>query len=190
MNKISVLKTFLLFLIVFFASNQELPGQKIKKTNFIYGFGVGYSRSMVGEGPGIAFSGGYQMEIWSERLRFTPNIGIGAYMDWYDNFIFASVNLELTAFYDLIRIKPFSLTIGTGALINNSTRTYLKLHTDIDSNKNKPENFHAGVILSSGLRIVLPKEGFNLEILPLYIRFGTNYFAEAHILLRVDLIKN
>jgi len=168
--------------------SQDFTGNSIK-----LGFGIGASMGKNTDGLGFIYSVGYQREIWRDRLRLNPNFSIGHYsskfiMDARDQY-FNSINLEANIFFDLIKIKAFSIVIGTGALINNS-RGLKGTGGDYDYsgqvNSEYVSNFHLGGYLGGGFRVSSPSRRTAINIMPINIHFGNEYFMEQHVKIEFD----
>jgi hypothetical protein len=172
---------------------QNLHSQDFTKNSIKLGFGIGASMGYNTDGLGFIYSVGYQREIWRDRLRLSPNFSIGHYsskfiMDSRDQF-FNSINLETNIFFDLIKIKAFSLVIGTGALINNS-RGLKGAGGDYDYTgqvySEYVSDFHFGGYIGGGFRINSPDRRTAINIMPINIHFGNKYFMEQHVKIEFD----
>jgi hypothetical protein len=170
--------------------------QEFTKNSIKLGLGIGASGGYNTDGLGFVYSVGYQKEIYKDRLRFNPNFSIGHYsskfiMDAPDEY-FNSINLETNLFFDLAKIKSFSLLIGTGAIINN-TRGLVGTGgmVDYDStyypSSHYINDFHFGGSIMGGFRINPPNNRLAVDILLLNIHFGTNYFVEGHVKIQFDI---
>lgn len=176
--------------VLFFRSSysQDFTGNSIK-----VGFGVGASMGLQNDGLGFIYSVGYQREIWRDRLRLNPNFSIGHYssrfiQDARDQY-FNSINLETNLFFDLIKIGSFSIVIGTGLTLNNSRG--LK-GTGGDSDYTGTvyseyfSEFYVGGLMSTGIRVNSPNRRRSINILPINIHVGNNYFMEQHAKIELD----
>lgn len=191
--KLRIIKCLLpvLFLI---AQNVNGQTQEFSKSSVKLGFGLGASMGFNTDGVGFVYSMGYQREIWKDRLRINPNFSIGHYssrfiMDARDQY-FNSINLETNLYYDLIKIQSFSLVLGCGGLANNS-RGLKGTGGDYDGST-APQasayisNFHFGGYLGGGLRLNSLSKRTAINIMPINLHFGNNYFAEFHFKLELD----
>lgn len=110
-------------------------------------------------------------------------------MDARDQY-FNSINIEAKLYYDLIKIGSFSLMFGCGGIINNSKglkgtggdpESYIEPPTSEYIN-----DFYFGGYLGGGFRVNPINRRIAINILPLNIRFGNNYFAEFHVNIELD----
>ncbi len=164
------------------------------KNSIKIGLGVGSSMGNKTDGGGFVYAVGYQREIWKDRLRLNPNFTIGHYsskfiLDVRDQY-FNSINIETNLYYDLIRIKSFSLVLGFGGLVNNS-RGLKGTGGDPDGYTEPPtseyiSDFHFAGYLGGGLRINPPSIRIAINIMPINLHFGNNYFAEFHAKIELD----
>jgi hypothetical protein len=164
------------------------------KNSIKIGLGVGSSMGNKTDGGGFVYAVGYQREIWKDRLRLNPNFTIGHYsskfiLDVRDQY-FNSINIETNLYYDLIRIKSFSLVLGCGGLVNNS-RGLKGTGGDPDGYTEPPtseyiSDFHYAGYLGGGLRINPPSKRIAINIMPINLHFGNNYFAEFHAKIELD----
>lgn len=164
------------------------------KNSIKIGLGVGSSMGNKTDGGGFVYAVGYQREIWKDRLRLNPNFTIGHYsskfiLDVRDQY-FNSINIETNLYYDLIRIKSFSLVLGFGGLVNNS-RGLKGTGGDPDGYTEPPtseyiSDFHYAGYLGGGLRINPPSKRIAINIMPINLHFGNNYFAEFHAKIELD----
>jgi hypothetical protein len=76
-------------------------------------------------GNGFSFGIGYQRNIFSNstnnRLRFVPSLSFGGYRSTHAHFAdayYSSYNLKTNINFDIIRIKSFSVFLGTGVTLN------------------------------------------------------------------------
>jgi len=160
------------------------------------GLGVGLSSGFNTDGWGLLYSVGYQRELGSDRFGLNANFGIGQYtskmvLDARDQY-FNSTNLDLIFFYDLIKIKSFSIVIGGGGFVNNS-RGLIGTGGDPESNPSVQQtseyvsNYHVGGYLGAGFRINVLNERTAVNIIPFNFRFGNNYFAELNVKIELDI---
>lgn len=155
------------------------------------GAGIGASMGQNTEGGGIVYAVGYQRELWKDRLRINPNLSIGHYstkfiLDTPDQY-FNSMNLEVNLFYDLIKVKAFSLLIGTGALVNNSRGLTGTGGDPGRSSSIYVNDFHFGGYAGGGIRINPSHNRMAFNILPFNLHFGPNYFMEFHAKMELDV---
>ncbi len=167
--------------------------QTFSKNSIKLGFGVGASMGDNTEGFGFVYAVGYQREIWKDRLRVNPNFSIGHYSPIgiadVPDLYFNSINLETNLYYDLIRIKSFSFVLGTGGLVNNS-RGLRGTGGKPDPSRPKTSkyinDFHFAGCLSVGFRLNFPNTRTVINMVPLSIHFGNNYFGEIHSKIEFD----
>jgi hypothetical protein len=98
--------------------------QEFSKSAFFFGVGYCLSENSKTDGLGFNYTIGYQRDIWRNRLRITPSLSFGAYNGEADDApdaYFSSTNLKCDVNFDLIKIKTFSLFIGTGLTANYSS---------------------------------------------------------------------
>ncbi len=168
--------------------------QDFSKNSIKVGLGLGASMGNNTDGGGFVYTIGYQREIWKDRLRLNPNFSIGHYsskfiLDARDQF-FNSINIETNLYYDLIKIKSFSLVLGCGGLVNNS-RGLTGTGGDPDgytepATSEYVSDFHFGGYLGGGFRINSPNKRTAINIMPINLHFGNNYFLEFHAKLEID----
>ncbi|NOU19515.1 MAG: hypothetical protein HOO91_18320 [Bacteroidales bacterium] len=191
-----ILKTTLIFTLVLMTFFQNLHSQDFTKNSIKLGFGIGASMGYNTDGLGFIYSVGYQREIWRDRLRFSPNFSIGHYSSKFINDArdqyFNSINLETNLFFDLIKIRAFSIVIGTGALINNS-RGLIGTGGRPDYGSTEQiyseylSDFHFGGYIGGGFRINSPDSRTAINIMPINIHFGNKYFMEQHVKIEFDI---
>ena len=118
--KKTILILFSVYFGIFKSYSQEFP-----RNYFFGGIGIGNSANTRADGLGMNWSIGYQRDIWKNRLRIVPSISFGTYTnkgttdvpDAYYN----STNLKVNLNFDVLKIKTFSLFIGSGLTVNNSS---------------------------------------------------------------------
>ncbi len=154
--------------------------------------GIGISMGDRNDGLGIAYSAGFQKEIWNGRFRINPNLSFGQYsskfvMDARDEY-FNSINLETILFYDLLKGKRSSLVIGIGGLVNN-TRGLLGTGGDFDGPQSSEyiSNYSIAGYIGGGLRFDSPDKRVAFEIIPFNFHIGTNDFLESHIKIGLEI---
>jgi hypothetical protein len=137
---------------------------------------------------------GYQKESPNRRLRHSYNLGLGEYDSRYitdlgDQY-FTSSSLEIDLFYDLVRIRSFSLMIGGGAslirirglIVDNGhwAPPFFPATTFIN-------RFYYGGSLAAGFRVNPPSNRCAFNLVPLAIRIGNKGLLEQHIFFGVDI---
>lgn len=186
----------ILILVSIMINHGSVYGQDpaFSKNSIKIGLGVGSSMGNKTDGGGFVYTVGYQREIWKDRLRLNPNFTIGNYsskfiLDARDQY-FNSINIETNLYYDLIRIKSFSLVLGCGGLVNNSRG--LKGTGGDPDGYTEPltseyiSDYHFAGYLGGGLRINPPSKRIAINIMPINLHFGNNYFAEYHAKIELD----
>lgn len=186
----------ILILVSIMINHGSVYGQDpaFSKNSIKIGLGVGSSMGNKTDGGGFVYTVGYQREIWKDRLRLNPNFTIGHYsskfiLDARDQY-FNSTNIETNLYYDLIRIKSFSLVLGCGGLVNN-LRGLKGTGGDPDGyteplTSEYISDFHFAGYLGGGLRINPPSKRIAINIMPINLHFGNNYFAEFHAKIELD----
>ena len=117
--------TLILFFIFYGFFKSYSQDQDFSKNSLFGGIGIGSSNNSAAGGIGINWSIGYQRDIWKNRLRIVPSISFGTYTnkgttdvpDAYYN----STNLKMNLNFDVLKIKIFSLFIGSGWTANYSS---------------------------------------------------------------------
>lgn len=166
------------------------------KSSVKLGFGLGLSMGYNTYGLGLQYNIGYQREIWNDRFRLNPNFSIGHYssaflLDARDEY-FNSINFATNLYYDVIRIKSFSLVLGTGVLVNNS-KGLIGTGGNRDDNDTLAQSsefvndVHLAAHLGAGFRINHPNQRTSMNILPINLLIGTRYFVEFHPKFEVDI---
>lgn len=186
------LKTILILLIILMNYGAiHGQGQGFSKNSIKIGLGIGASMGGATDGGGLVYIIGYQREIWKDRLRLNPNFSIGQYsskyvMDARDQY-FNSINIETNLYYDLIKSKSFSMVLGCGALINNS-RGIIGTGGDYAQPQTSEyfSDFYFGGYVGGGFRINSPNKRTAINIMPINLHFGDNYFAEFYAKLELD----
>ncbi|MBN1251722.1 MAG: hypothetical protein JXR51_11440 [Bacteroidales bacterium] len=190
MNKLAYRKLTLFLFVLLFYSN--IQSQEFSKNSIRISSGIGVSMDGTTDGLGIIYSVGYQRDIWKDKFRFNPNFSIGHYsskfvMDARDQY-FNSINLQTNLFYDLIKIRAFSVVLGTGLLINNS-RGLIGTGGDFEGEQSSEyfSDFYFGGYFGGGFRINSPNKRATIDIMPLNINFGNDYFMESHLIIAIGI---
>ena len=194
MRKTNKFLTGLMLISILLIFNYSF-GQDFSKNSIKIGLGIGVSMGNNTDGGGLVYTVGYQREIWKERLRFNPNFSIGHYsskfiLDAKDQY-FNSMNIETNFYFDLIKIKAFSLVLGCGGLINNSRG--LKGTGGDPEDYTEPQkseyisDIHFGGFLGGGFRINCPNKRTVINIMPINIHYGNKDFAEFHVKIELDI---
>jgi len=120
------MKKYKLILVLFLmiVSLKSAFTQEHTKNALTYSLGIGAAENSKSEGLGITFGLGYQREVWNDRFRIHPNFSFGIFNNAQTTDVsdvhFNTINLRLDLNYDLLRIKAFSLFIGTGVTVSHS----------------------------------------------------------------------
>ncbi len=182
--------------IFFFLIYTNTFGQDFSKNSIKIGFGCGISLDNYFTGYGIEGSLGYQREIWTDRLRINPNFSYGHYSS---NLVldageqsFNSFDLEVNLFYDIVKIKSFSLVIGCGGFFNNQSgrikpSVESEEYTQNSRSKYYNRNHYGGKLLDFGFRINPPSKRTAINILPINLHIGNNGFFEFQSKLEMDI---
>jgi len=149
--------------------------QEFSKSSIKIGFGIGLSDgdNFRLSGAGLIYTVGYQREIWEDRLRFNPNFSIGNYsaiaIDGGSEQYFNAINIATNLYYDLIKIKAFSLFLGGGGLLNTS-RGLIDRHATPTSEYVRA--WHFGGYFGTGLRINPSNRRTVVNIIPINIHLA------------------
>lgn len=147
------------------------------KSSLRYSVGVGIAQGYSISGLGTFLSMGYGYSLLDNHLRIQPGLTLG-YLDNQrstdlpdENF--ASIDLETLASYDLLRYKAVSLIVGIGGFVNNTRGLlgtggyeYPRPYSEFYS------SWHAGGILTGGLRINPARSRIAIEISPFNLYGG------------------
>ncbi len=181
---ISKLKSGLILFSILIVFNAKGQDNGFSKNILKYGIGIGVSDGHRTTGGGGLLSVGYQLDLWKDRLRFNPNLTFGYFnakhvQDVRDQW-FNSINLETILYFDVIRLKAFSLTIGAGGLINN-TKGLLGTggYPPSEINSDYISDWHYGGFLGGGFRINPKNSRIAIEIMPLNFHVGPDYYMEG-----------
>lgn len=180
MMKNRLINGLILFTFISIFCN-KIQGQDFSKNELTYGIGMGEYDSYRATGLGGLLIVGYQRNLWKDRLRLNPNLTFGYYntrhyTDVRDQWI-NSISLETILFFDLIRVKAFSLNIGAGVVVNN-TNGLLCTGGEPPFTTNQSlyiNELHFGGYLGGGLRINPKKSRISYELMPFNLHFGNNY---------------
>lgn len=98
--------------------------QNLSEKSLTYSLGMGVADNDKTGGLGMTFGLGYQKEVWNDRFRIHPNFSFGIFNNTQTRDApdahFSTINLRLDLNYDLLKIKAFSLFIGTGVTVSHS----------------------------------------------------------------------
>lgn len=174
----------------------QLNAQNYSPNSIKTGVGIGVNEGKKESGFGSVVNIGYQRSSWNNRFRLNPNITTGGFLpllmtDVRDQY-YRTTSLGFYGYLDIIKIKSFSIYVGTGGLINYS-RGLLGTGGWPDENNNESEYFielYYGGHLSGGIRVDKPDKRLAYEISPLNICFGNNYFMMAYFKIAIDVKLN
>lgn len=181
---ISKLNSGLILFLIFIVFGAKAQDKEFSKNTLKYGIGIGVSDGNRTTGGGGLFSVGYQRDIWKDRLRLNPNLTVGYYNSKYIQDVrdqwFNSINLETILYFDVIRLKAVSFTIGAGGVLNN-TKGLLSTggYPPSESSSDFIRDWHYGGFLGGGLRINPKNSGIAIEVMPLNFHIGSNYYMEG-----------
>ena len=177
--------TFILFFLIIVSFTSYC--QEFSKSSLLGGIGVGSSNNSRADGLGINWSIGYQRDVWKNRLRIVPYISFGTYTnkgttDVPDKY-YNSTNLKVTLNFDVLKIKAFSLFIGSGLTANYSSGL---IGTGGDPGRSSSEYFNESNLTLNGLigfKLNPTKNRIGYELLLLDGSFeNKNYFSELSVL--------
>jgi len=179
-----------MFIVLLF--NNSANCQSRNNNTLAYSVGVGMSDGNHSIGGGPMISIGYQHNLWKDKLRLSPNLAIGFFnagmvTDVPDQY-FNSVSLETNLYFDALRFKAFSITLGAGGVLNRTNGL-------IGSGGENPANQHSdyfsswqyGVYFGGGFRIVPTKGRIIYTLLPLNFHVGPDYFMEGFARLGIEV---
>lgn len=195
MRKIKQIKYLQLSLIILLLAGNKLFSQEVeyKSSSIKTGIGIGINDGDRETGMGLIYSLGWQKSIDKKgRLRINPNVLFGGFMplaitDTRDQF-YRITTLGLNLHYDLIKYKAVSIVATVGAFANYS-RGLLGTGGWPEANNNRSEyffSFYFGGNASAAIRIAPKNSKVAIEIRPLNIHFGNNYFFLAYNMFGID----
>jgi hypothetical protein len=187
-NKLNTILYTILMLMPFLCLAQEYSRNSLKLSS---GLSVNEGKSETGFG-GILMVG-YQKSFWNERLRIGPALTAGSFFpfgitDVRDQY-FRITNLSLNGYLDILKYKPVSIFINTGCFMNY-TRGLLGSGGWYDIPQTNSDYFfklYYGGILGCGIRFDQTKKKTAIEISPLNVYFGNNYFVLGFFRIGVDI---
>ncbi len=173
------------FLLVCISFHIGSNAQNQDRTNaFLFGAGIGISdgNDLMGSGPSISTS--YLRSFKYDRLSFNPELSVGFYGARFitdvPDMYFNSINIDFNFWFDIIRFKGVSLTIGAGPSINQKkgllgTGGYPPGREYSDYTRSSDIAFKFG----GGIKIMPPEQKIIVEFMPLNFRVGQDYFMEG-----------
>ncbi len=117
--------------------------QDFSKSSLFGGVGFGHSKNSRVDGLGTNWSIGYQGDIWKNRLRIVPCVSFGTYSRTLSTFVdehYNSTSLKVNLNFDILKIKTFSLLIGSGLAVNISSGLVYK--TSVSGRRSSSEKFN------------------------------------------------
>ncbi|MBN2746690.1 MAG: hypothetical protein JXR34_08180 [Bacteroidales bacterium] len=197
------MKTIVLTLLAFFALN--FPNLIAQESNPVFskksvkvGFGYGMNEGKYEDGVGLLYSIGWNKSLGAkQRFRLNPNLLLGGFSadfitDIRDQYYRMS-SYGLNLHFDLIRVRPFSIVISTGAFVNY-TRGLLGTGGDDEGTHFKSSSYFyrlcAGGYASAALRFDSPKHRIAWEFRPLSVQHGYPYFIMGFVQLSADIKLN
>jgi len=188
----STLKIIFICLGVSFLFRGICYTQNFSKNSLEFGIGAGISEGRRTMGGGGIISVGYQRNLWKDRLRLNPSLTIGHFsskhiLDISDQW-FNSFNLETILYFDLVRIRAFSLTLGAGGVVNN-IRGLLGTGGDPPpaTDSEYVSNWHFGGYFGGGFRINPKNSPVAIEIMPMNFHVGSDSFMEGFAEIGIDV---
>ena len=174
----------MLVLFICVCQNYTSQGQDFSKSTLKYGGGYSKYSNLNLSGEGWMLILGYQRDLWKDRLRLNPAFTVGFYSsknttDLPDQW-FNALNLETILFFDIIKIKAFSFTIGAGGVVNN-TKGLIGTggYPPGETNSEYFSNWNYAGLFCSGFRINPKKSRFAFDIIPLTYQIGGKYYDEV-----------
>jgi hypothetical protein len=136
--------------------------QEFSKNSIFVGLSpIGRWENSTREGSGINWTIGYQKNIWKNKIRFVPSLSFGNYsskgIDDATELNANSTTLKTSLNFDILKIKSFSVFIGSGLAVNYSSG--LSRYSGYFDNTNFAVN---GLL---GLKINPEHKRFNYELL-------------------------
>jgi hypothetical protein len=185
------MKILFVLLILLFSYTTANSQSDFSKNSLKFSVGLGFIDSYKSniDGPGTSYTIGYQRNLWKERLRMNPSLGIGFFTNKYTTDIPAaycnSINLQNNLYIDLVKIRSFSLVAGGGLFLNNLRGIRGRRYTGGSSIEYFSE-YTFGGYGGAGIRINPKKKRFAFDLMPINMNFGVKDFTEFAIRIAVD----
>lgn len=168
-------------------------GQTFTKSSIKFGAGAGVHMGRNAMGFGLTYSAGYQREIWRDRLSINANFCIGHYnsklvIDARDMY-FNSLHLEGLVFFDVLKVKSFSIVLGNGLFLNNASGLTSGGFDPGDNIYVRPRymsDFNGGMYFGFGFRINPESKRIAVNILPFNFYLGFE-LMEIHPEVEIDI---
>ncbi len=184
--------THSLFVLILILCSNFLTAQEYGPHSIKLSFGTGMSANRTGEGPGLQYGFGYQRELGNPRLRYNLQFTIGHYsskwlMDAPDCY-FNARSLGNNVFFDVLSGRTSAVVIGAGLVLNNSRGLQGTGGMDAPDNQQSEyfNNYSIGGTGMLGIRLYFANKRHVLNILPINLTLGSNYFFEFHPKLEFD----
>jgi hypothetical protein len=189
-------KATILVIVLLTVSFINSQAQNFSKNSIKTGLSLGGTSGNNSDGFGLAYNIGYQREIWRDRLRLNPNFSFGHYstrflpMDAPDE-SFTSLNVETNLFFDVFKVRAFSMVLGSGLFVN--TIMGLKGTGGLRDDYSGPQtseyinDYYFGLTLCYGFRINSTNRRLALNIIPMNLRCGIGGLTEFHSRLEFDI---
>lgn len=186
------LKIIVIVLLITVCLNNTAQCQDFSKNTLKYGVGYGGAGDHNSSGSGWLLILGYQRDLWKDRLRLNPNFIAGYFnskntTDGRDQW-FNTLDLEAIVFFDLIKIKAFSFTIGAGGVVNN-TKGLLGTG-GFPPGAARSEYFsdwNYGGLICAGFRINPKNSRLAFDLIPYTFHLGGNNYEEAFVSVGFEL---
>lgn len=188
MKTVKLAIAFLSFLLISASYSQTFT-----KSSLHYGIAAGLHSSKNTDGIGMKYSLGYQHEIWRDRLRIKAQFGLGQYNSLYivdaSEMNFQSLSLEGLLYFDILKIKSFSILCGSGLFFNYLSGLRSGNYNSETNAYIVPRWLHecnGGIYLGLGCRInpETKRVAFNIIPINFYLGFG---MMEIHPSLEIDV---
>lgn len=188
------IKSFSLILMVLNCSILFAQTDDYSKSSLKYSVGLGLAQGYNNAGGGKFLSIGFVYNLWDNRLRLTPGVTVG-YLDNtgttdLPDESFGAIDIESILSYDWLRYKSVSLMVGVGGFVNNTKGLLGTGGFDAPRTSSMfYSSWHAGGVLTGGLRINPPRSRIAIEIAPfnLYGGFDKYFTFNAKIGIEVKL---
>ena len=185
-----MVKRLCLLILLFFLGSHSYA-QDFSRHSIKAGIGLGFTDGFSETGIGSMLFVGYQRSYWSKRIRISPGIGLGMFSARFvedaGSQHFNHLSASLHAYLDVIRYRSLSLFLGAGTIGLNSRGL---INPGADGVSRSPRYFseyYYGASFSGGLRLNPKKIPVAVELCPVNVQVGNNYFARIFVKLGVDV---
>lgn len=187
--------SIVLIILIFCSTFSYGQENEFSRSSLRAGFGLGINDALRETGIGTLYSFGYQRSLWKNRIRVSPYLMTGGFTsigftDTRDQF-YRVTSLGINGYLDIVKYRSVSLFIGTGVFTNYSRGllgTGGELHQDSDS-----EYFckmYYGVNIGTGFRIAPKRSRMAVELNPINVYFGNDYFTLGFMQVSLDIKLN